>query len=83
MIEAMTYRWGQHSLRVNLQDPRPKDEVDSWLARDPLKQMESRLKSDKVLSKKQINAISDAVDTEIEGAVSFALNSESRYASDA
>lgn len=76
LIEAMTYRWGQHSLRVNLQDPRPKDEVDSWLARDPLKQMESRLKSDKVLSKKQINAISDAVDTEIEGAVSFALNSE-------
>ena len=76
LIEAMTYRWGQHSLRVNLQDPRPKDEVDSWLARDPIKQMESRLKSEKALSKKQINGISDAVDTEIEGAVSFALNSE-------
>ncbi|MDP6588690.1 MAG: dehydrogenase E1 component subunit alpha/beta [Alphaproteobacteria bacterium] len=76
LIEAMTYRWGQHSLRVNLQDPRPQDEVASWLARDPLKQMESRLKSEKVLSKKEINAISNAIDKEIEGAVSFALKSE-------
>ena len=76
LIEAMTYRWGQHSLRTNLQDPRPKKEVDSWLERDPLKQMENRLLSKKVASKKDIKAISDATNTEIEGAVSFALKSE-------
>jgi len=76
LIEAMTYRWGQHSLRTNLQDPRPKKEVDSWLERDPIKQMENRLLSKKVVSKKDIKAISDATNTEIEGAVSFALKSE-------
>ncbi len=76
LIEAMTYRWGQHSLRANLQDPRPKNEVNSWLKRDPLKQMENRLLSKKVVSKKDIKAISDATNTEIEGAVSFALKSE-------
>ena len=76
LIEAMTYRWGQHSLRTNLQDPRPKKEVDSWLARDPLKQMENRLLSKKIVSKKDIKAISDATNTEVEGAVSFALKSE-------
>ena len=76
LIEAMTYRWGQHSLRANLQDPRPKKEVDSWLERDPLKQMENRLLSKKVASKKDIKAISDATNTEIEAAVSFALKSE-------
>jgi len=76
LIEAMTYRWGQHSLRTNLQDPRPKKEVDNWLARDPLKQMENRLLSKKIVSKKDIKAISDATNTEVEGAVSFALKSE-------
>ena len=76
LIEAMTYRWGQHSLRTNLQDPRPKKEVDSWLERDPIKQMENHLLSKKVVSKKDIKAISDATNTEIEGAVSFALKSE-------
>jgi 2-oxoisovalerate dehydrogenase E1 component len=76
LIEAMTYRWGQHSLRTNLQDPRPKKEVDSWLERDPIKQMENRLLSKKVVSKKDIKAISDATNTEIEGAVRFALKSE-------
>ena len=76
LIEAMTYRWGQHSLRTNLQDPRPKKEIDSWLKRDPLKQMENHLLSKKVVSKKDIKAISDATNTEIEGAVSFALKSE-------
>ena len=76
LIEAMTYRWGQHSLRVNLQDPRPKKEVDSWLKRDPIKQMESRLQTDKMLSKKDIKAISNAVNKEVESAVSFGLESD-------
>ena len=26
LVEAMTYRWGQHSMRANLRDPRPEDE---------------------------------------------------------
>lgn len=40
LIEAMTYRWGQHSMRANLADPRPQDEYDEWVARDPIKRMD-------------------------------------------
>ncbi|MDP7547206.1 MAG: thiamine pyrophosphate-dependent dehydrogenase E1 component subunit alpha, partial [Alphaproteobacteria bacterium] len=29
LIECMTYRWGQHSMRANLRDPRPKEEFDA------------------------------------------------------
>ena len=36
LIEALTYRWGQHSMRANLQDPRPEDEYGDWMARDPI-----------------------------------------------
>ena len=43
LIEAMTYRHGQHSLRVNLRDPRPEDEIQSWMDRDPIARMEKRL----------------------------------------
>ena len=46
LIEAMTYRHGQHSLRVNLRDPRPEDELESWLDRDPIARMEKRLSSE-------------------------------------
>ena len=76
LIEAMTYRWGQHSLRANLQDPRPKEEFDSWMERDPVLNMETRLQADKGLSKKDIKAISDSIDQEIESAVAFGRESE-------
>ena len=39
LIEALTYRWGQHSMRANLQDPRPQDEYSDWMARDPIKRL--------------------------------------------
>jgi len=43
LVEAMTYRWGQHSMRVNLRDPRPEDEINEWMARDPIQHMEKVL----------------------------------------
>jgi 2-oxoisovalerate dehydrogenase E1 component len=35
-IEALTYRWGQHSMRANLREPRPPEEIAQWKARDPI-----------------------------------------------
>ena len=75
LIEAMTYRWGQHSLRANLHDPRPKSEYDEWMARDPIKQMETRLQRDNVASQNDIDAIALSVNEEIETAVSFGKES--------
>ena len=71
LIEAMTYRHGQHSLRVNLRDPRPEDELQTWLDRDPIARMEKRLTTEGGFSDEQFDETTQAVDEEIETAVSF------------
>jgi 2-oxoisovalerate dehydrogenase E1 component len=75
LIEAMTYRWGQHSMRANLDDPRPKKEYDAWIARDPIKQVENTMLGEKTVTRKQIKEIGAAVDEELAGAIEFARES--------
>ena len=75
LIEAMTYRHGQHSLRVNLRDPRPEDELESWLDRDPIARMEKRLTTEGAFSADQFDETTQAVDDEIETAVSYGRES--------
>ncbi len=75
LIEAMTYRHGQHSLRVNLRDPRPEDELESWLERDPIARMEKRLSSEGSFSADQFDETTQAVDEEIETAVTYGRES--------
>ncbi len=70
LIEALTYRWGQHSLRVNLADPRPKKELDSWIARDPVKLVAKELGKIERLAE-----IDKAVDAELDAAIKFAKDS--------
>ena len=73
LVEAMTYRWGQHSMRVNLRDPRPEDEIEEWMARDPIQHMEKVL-IDARVPKKRLKEIEDTVDAELESAVSFGID---------
>ena len=75
LIEAMTYRHGQHSLRVNLRDPRPEDEVQFWMDRDPIARMEKRLTTEGGFSDEQFDETTQAVDEEIETAVTFGRES--------
>ena len=75
LIEAMTYRWGQHSMRANIRDPRPKEELDEWIERDPIARMEDMLFANKVMTKKRIAEIGDKVDSELKTAVDFATES--------
>ena len=75
LIEAMTYRHGQHSLRVNLRDPRPEDELESWLDRDPIARMEKRLSSEGGFSADQFDETTQAVEEELETAVSYGRES--------
>jgi len=76
LIEAMTYRWGQHSMRANLRDPRPESELKSWIERDPLMRVEKILFDGKRRSKKRKSEISNVVSEEITAAVQFAKDSE-------
>ena len=43
LIEAMTYRWGDHSMRANLPRYRTEAEEAEWYAKDPLKRIERRI----------------------------------------
>jgi len=71
LIECMTYRWGQHSMRANLRDPRPQEEFASWLERDPIKRLESRLTRAKVLNRRKLGEIEARVTDELAQAVAF------------
>ena len=75
LIEAMTYRWGQHSMRANLRDPRPEAEFEAWMARDPLKLTEQDLVKSKAASKKRINEIGRQADQELDTAIEFGRQS--------
>ncbi len=72
LIEAMTYRWGQHSMRVNLPDPRPEDEYDEWVSeRDPVKRLENLLRSQKIVTAKRLKDIGGEIDRELDAAIEF------------
>ena len=71
LIECMTYRWGQHSMRANLRDPRPKEEYDAWIARDPIKLLEERMQAEKTVPRKRVDEIGDQVVIDLESAVAF------------
>ena len=71
LIEALTYRRGQHSMRANLRDPRPEAEQQEWLARDPLPRVEAQLLDRKILSSARIEALRKESKDEIESAVAF------------
>jgi TPP-dependent pyruvate/acetoin dehydrogenase alpha subunit len=71
LLECQTYRHYGHSKS----DPapyRPKEEVEEWLARDPLKRARERLQQDGV-SEEQLAAADEAASNAIEQAVEEAL----------
>lgn len=71
LVEAKTYRWGQHSMRANLADPRPKAEFDAWILRDPVKWVEAALQERRILDETEIAAMHKVIQAEVEEAVEF------------
>ena len=72
LIEALTYRWGQHSMRANLQDPRPDDEYSDWMARDPIKRLADTITSAGNGVAGRLASIDAEVEGELDRAVAFA-----------
>ncbi len=83
LIEALTYRWGQHSMRANLADPRPQSEQEYWIARDPLKITGTMLRERAIMSETEVATLEDEVRAEIKTAVDFGLASDPPSAEDA
>ena len=75
LIEALTWRWGQHSMRANLPDPRTDEEMQAWIDRDPIKHFEKVLLASRKGGKKRVEAIRKAAESELEAAIAFARES--------
>lgn len=73
LIEAMTWRWGQHSMRANLRDQRTAEEMAAWKARDPLVLMERRLEKEIENGLAAAKAIRGKVEAQLEEAVQFGI----------
>ena len=74
LIECKTYRHKGHS-RVDAAKYRPKEEVEEWLAKDPIKRLKEKLLQTNALTKAEIQQIEKQVSAEIEEVVNFALES--------
>jgi len=74
LIECKTYRHKGHS-RVDPAKYRPKEEVEQWLAKDPIKRFKEKLLQTNTLTEAEIQQIEKEVSDEIEEAVKFAMES--------
>jgi pyruvate dehydrogenase E1 component alpha subunit len=74
LLECKTYRHKGHS-RMDPAKYRPKEEVEEWLRKDPIKRFRSKLLESNVLSQAEADEIEQAVIAEVEEAVKFALES--------
>jgi 2-oxoisovalerate dehydrogenase E1 component len=72
LVEALTYRWGGHSMRANLPDYRTKEEEREWMERDPV----SRFRHELVDARRsttpiRLKELEEAVEVELDHAVEF------------
>jgi pyruvate dehydrogenase E1 component alpha subunit len=74
LIEAKTYRFRGH-FEGDAGAYRPKEEIEKWLKRDPVKLYQEKLLEMKVLTEKRVEDIDKKALTEIEDAVKFARES--------
>ncbi|NWF87815.1 pyruvate dehydrogenase (acetyl-transferring) E1 component subunit alpha [Candidatus Bathyarchaeota archaeon] len=74
LIECKTYRLKGHS-RVDPAKYRPKQEVEEWLKKDPIKRLKQHLIETKTLTEQEIQQIEKQAQTKIEEAVKFAMES--------
>lgn len=74
LVEAVTYRWKGHS-KSDAQVYRSKQEVRSWMAKDPIARYLKYLKQENILSQQQAGRLEKQVARELAQAVEFALES--------
>jgi 2-oxoisovalerate dehydrogenase E1 component len=72
LIEAVTYRWGGHSMRANLPQYRTEAEEREWMARDPIARFERYLVEGGFATAARLKELREAVEVELEEAVRFA-----------
>ena len=75
LIECMTYRQRGHSSSHPPTEGRDPAEVEAWLRRDPIDRFRAELERRGLVDAERLEEIRASVDTEIEEAVQFAIDS--------
>lgn len=74
LLECRTYRQGGHK-RDDPGTYRPKDEVERWLAKDPIKKFRSRLIRQKIFTEQELVLVRESIIEELKQAEQFARES--------
>ena len=75
LIEAKTFRMRGHEEASGIKYV-PKDLLEKWSKKDPIKLFESKILKDKILSSKEIDAIQREITNKIDDSINFALDSD-------
>jgi 2-oxoisovalerate dehydrogenase E1 component len=73
-VEAVTYRWGGHSMRANLPSYRTKEEELEWMEKDPVARVERRMVEAGV-GELELKEMRRRVEGEMEAAVAYGTES--------
>jgi 2-oxoisovalerate dehydrogenase E1 component len=76
LIEAVTYRWGGHSMRANLPDYRGKEEEREWIERDPIAFFRNALIESSHATPMRLKELEESIEVELDRAVEFAKQSK-------
>ncbi len=72
LIEALTYRWDDHSMRANLPAYRTSAEEEAWRAQDPIIRLRDGLVSQKQLDEASYGQAHAGTQNEVEAAIDWA-----------
>src|SRR5258707_3363612 len=70
LVEALTYRWGGHSMRANLPDYRTKEEEREWMERDPIARLRAELERPGATLLK-LKELQESVEPELDRSLAF------------
>jgi pyruvate dehydrogenase E1 component alpha subunit len=71
LVESMTYRWRGHS-KSDRNRYRSKDEIESWIARDPIERFRAELIAHGVLGEEDAAALAVEAEAEVAAGIAFA-----------
>jgi 2-oxoisovalerate dehydrogenase E1 component len=71
LVEALTYRWGGHSMRANLPDYRTKNEEREWIERDPVERFGRLLVDGRHATPMRLKELEETVEVDLDRAVAF------------
>lgn len=82
LIENVTYRWRGHS-KSDRNRYRTKEEINDWMARDPITRMAKMLREHAIMTNDEIKALETGVEKEIAAAIDKARTGPDPLVSDA